>query len=390
MIEQNDLPEDETPETLLEAVRYFADEDVAVAFYANLRWPAGEQHCPHCGSVREHYYLSAKRKWRCKDCRKDFSVKVGTIFEDSPLPLSKWLPAIWMLANCKNGISSYELHRGIGVTQKTAWFMLQRIRLAMQDGTFEKMGGDVEVDETFIGGRARFMHEAKRERVIKGRGPLGKTAVMGLLERHGEDGTSKVRVRVVGGRKKKHLQAEVRQHVEPGANVYSDALKSYDGLAGEYVHKVADHAECYAKGAVHTNGLENFWSLLKRAIKVQIPKAAFAQFFGATGPRGVVVMDPPTASSGRLGATLLSYYPESDTYRFNWMMDLGSLGHAVLVVEETGDQSVPYTLWWFTGGDADAVLALPYDWQQAKDSQHGPGRRWAVISAPAPRTLAEG
>ena len=215
----------------------------------------------------KHYFLQTEKRWKCRDCRKKFSFKVGTIFEDSPIPLSQWLPAIWMLCNCKNGISSHELARALGVTQKTAWFMTHRIRLAMQSGSFEKMDGEVEVDETFIGGRARFMHKAKRDRVIQGRGPMGKAAVMGLLERHGEDGHSRVRTKVVAGRRKRHLQSEVRAHVEPGANVYSDALKSYEGLADEYVHQVIDHAERYVDGQVHTNGLENFWSLVKRAVK---------------------------------------------------------------------------------------------------------------------------
>lgn len=256
-----------SPDTLLEAVQYFADEDVAVAFLANLRWPSGEQVCPKCGSEREHTYIAKRRIWRCRDCKKDFSIKVGTIFEDSPIQLGKWLPAMWMLANCKNGISSYELARDLGITQKSAWFMLHRLRLATQAGSFDKMAGEVEADETFIGGKARFMHKDKRDEVIKGRGPLGKVAVMGLLERHGEDKKSRVRVKVVDGRKKRHLQAEVREHVTPGASLYTDALKSYDGLAAEYVHEVIDHAEAYVRDQVHTNGLENFWSLLKRAVK---------------------------------------------------------------------------------------------------------------------------
>jgi transposase-like protein len=255
----------EAPKTLLDAVTYFADKDVAMAFVANLRWPAGPA-CPHCGAD-EPSFLSTRRIWKCRSCRKQFSVKVGTIFEDSPIGLSKWLPAMWMLANCKNGISSYELSRALGVTQKTAWFMLHRIRLALQASSFNKMDGEVEVDETFIGGRARFMHKDKRERVIKGAtGTVGKVAVMGLLERHGENG-SRVRTRVVPGTRKRHLQVHVRQDVEVGATLHTDALRSYDGLSAEYVHNVIDHAERYADGNVHTNGLENFWSLLKRAVK---------------------------------------------------------------------------------------------------------------------------
>ena len=259
--------ENEAPQTLLEAVQYFADEDVALAFVANLRWPEGNQECPGCGSVDEHYFLKTRRLWKCRNCKKQFSVKVGTIFEGSPIPLAKWMPSMWMLVNCKNGISSYELARAIGVTQKTAWFMLHRIRLAMQTNSFDKFDGDVEVDETFIGGRARFMHHSKRERMIKGRGPIGKAAVMGLLERHGDDRPSRVHVAHVPNTRKPNLQSRIREHVEPGAAVYTDALRSYDGLEDDYLHGVIDHSECYVQGKIHTNGLENFWSLLKRAVK---------------------------------------------------------------------------------------------------------------------------
>src|SRR5918998_4173675 len=146
------------PKTLLEAVRYFADLDVATEFFASLRWPDGPA-CPRCGLIDEkHYYLKTRRVWKCRGCQKQFSVKVGTIFEDSPIGLDKWLPAMWMVGNCKNGVSSYEIARALGVTQKTAWFMLHRIRLAMQQGSVEKLSGEVEVDETYIGGKARNMH----------------------------------------------------------------------------------------------------------------------------------------------------------------------------------------------------------------------------------------
>jgi transposase-like protein len=250
------------PKTLLEAIRYFADLDVATEYVAKLRWPDGPV-CPACGLVDEkHYYLKTRRVWKCRSCKKQFSAKLGTIFEDSSVGLDKWLAAIWMIANCKNGISSYELHRSIGVTQKTAWFMLHRIRLAMQAGTFEKLSGEVEADETYIGGLARNMHKSKREDKITGRGSSGKVAVMGLLERHGE-----VRTKVVLDTKSRTLQVEVRENVEPGSEIHTDALRSYRGLDPEYVHNVVDHAERYVDGHVHTNGLENFWSLLKRGIK---------------------------------------------------------------------------------------------------------------------------
>jgi transposase-like protein len=259
---------DSAPTTLLEAVSYFADEEVALAFVANLRWPAGEQTCPNCGSVAAHYFLKSRRVWKCKDCRKTFSIKVGTIFEDSPIGLSKWLPAMWMLANCKNGISSYELARALGVTQKTGWFMLHRLRLAMQTGSFDKMDGIVEADETYVGGRAKFMHKSKRARIIQHKtGMSGKAIVMGLLERHGPDGHSRVRVKVVKTSKKSDVQGTVRENVAPGAALFTDAHGSYTKLSAEYAHDFVDHAREYVRGNVHTNGMENFWSLLKRSIK---------------------------------------------------------------------------------------------------------------------------
>lgn len=257
--------ETDLPETLLGAIKFFSDPDVALAFVAKIRWPNGAT-CPECGAP-EPSFLSTRRLWKCRACKKQFSVKVGTIFEDSPIGLDKWLPALWLVVNCKNGISSYEIARDLGVTQKTAWFMAHRIRLAMQTGTFGKMSGEVEVDETYIGGKARFMHKSKREEKIKGTGGMGKAAVMGLLERHGEDGHSRVKTKVVPNVRRSTLSPEVREHVEEGAEVFTDALKSYEDLGRDYVHQVIDHAESYAEGKVHTNGLENFWSLLKRAIR---------------------------------------------------------------------------------------------------------------------------
>ena len=257
------------PTTLIGAVKYFADPDASLAFLAALRWPDGVPVCPRCDS-KETSFLSTRRIWKCKGCHKQFSVKLGTIFEDSPIGLDKWLPAVWMLVNAKNGISSYELHRALGVTQQTAWFMLHRIRLAMQSRTFSRFKGSVEADETFIGGKSKFMHYAKRKRVVKGRGQYksGKAAVVGLLERHGLDKShSIVRLNVIPNTKKGHTREWVRQGVEAGSSVYTDALPSYRGLDRDYVHGVIDHAEAYAKGEIHTNGLENFWSLLKRAIK---------------------------------------------------------------------------------------------------------------------------
>jgi hypothetical protein len=255
------------PETLVDAIRYFADPDKSLAFMVELRWPTGVT-CPTCGS-RFVSFISTRRIWTCREQhpRKQFSVKVGTIFEDSPIALDKWFSAMWMIGSAKNGVSSYEVTRGIDVTQKTAWFMMHRIRLAMQRGSFDKFSGDVEADETFIGGKARFMHAHKRAAKITDTGGKDKSPVMGLLERHGPDGHSRVRVKHVADRKKKTLTTEVRANVEAGANLYTDALLSYEGLSAEFAHEVIDHAESYVRGSVHTNGLENFWSLLKRCIK---------------------------------------------------------------------------------------------------------------------------
>jgi transposase-like protein len=251
---RNDLPQ-----TLIEAIRYFSDAQVCHDFMVKMRWPDGKISCPRCGGNRVGF-ISTRRTWQCKGCKKQFSTKLGTIFEDSPLGMDKWLPAVWLIANAKNGISSHELARSLGVTQKSAWHMLHRIRLAMQAGTFNKMKGQVEADETFIGGKARNMHPGARK--VKGTGTVGKTVVMGLLERHGE-----VRTKVVPNTRRSSVAAEVRANVCHGSEVFTDALRSYNGLCDDYAHQVIDHAECYVKGNAHTNGLENFWSLLKRSIR---------------------------------------------------------------------------------------------------------------------------
>jgi transposase-like protein len=256
------------PRTLLQAVTYFSDPNNCREFMVARRWPKGVT-CPQCGSAAV-YFDSSRNGWECKTRhpKRKFTLKTGTIFEDSALGLDKWLPAVWMIANCRNGVSSHELGRSLGVTQKTAWFMLQRIRLAMQDdsGGGGKLGGEVEVDETFIGGKARNMHADKRRRLNQKKSMYGKVAVMGLLERHGE-GASRVRTQIVPNVRKHHLATEVRRHVEPDSTVYTDALRSYSDLGQTYIHKVIDHAEAYVDGAVHTNGLESYWSLLKRTIK---------------------------------------------------------------------------------------------------------------------------
>jgi transposase-like protein len=253
----------DTPKTLLEAVKFYADFEHCKAVMIEARWPDGIVRCPACGS--DHVtYLANARVWKCyaKHPRPKFSMKVGTIFEDSPLGLDKWLPTVWLLMNSKNGVSSYELSRTLGVTQKSAWFMFHRVRKAMQTSTmFMKLDGEVEVDETFIGGKARNMHVAQRERRITGTGGKDKAPVMGIVKRGGE-----VRAMVIPDRKKQTLHACLEDNVQAGAALYSDDLRSYDGLAGRYAHQVVDHAVEYVKGNVHTNALENFWSLLKRGI----------------------------------------------------------------------------------------------------------------------------
>lgn len=264
------IKERPAPRSLAEAIRFFADPDTALAFVVTLRWPAGVA-CPHCDAEKPSF-LKSRRIWKCRTCKRQFSVKVGTIFEDSPLGLDKWLPALWMLANSKNGISSYELGRALGVTQKTAWFMLGRIRLAMQSKSFRKrMGGahrEVEVDESFVGGLAENMHIDRKKRLAKGRGMVNKTAVLGMLQRTDADGVSQVETQIVPNLKRRTLSPAVVDAVAPDTTVYTDAAKAYD-LLGErgFKHFVIDHAVAYAQGNVHTNGLENFWSLLKRTIK---------------------------------------------------------------------------------------------------------------------------
>jgi len=249
------------PSTLVEAVRYFSDPDVCLKYVAGLVWPNGIPVCPRCTS-RANYYLETRRIWKCKTCGKQFSVRTGTVMADSHVSLDKWLVAIWAIANAKNGISSWELHRAIGVTQKTAWFLLHRVRAAMHNRSLSKLRGEVESDETYIGGLAEKMHEYRRKAKIHGRGGVGKTIVLGLLQRHGE-----VRAEVVPNTKRRTVQERVRKHVEPGSELFTDQLASYQGLVPDFAHQVINHAERYVDGRVHTNGMENFWSLLKRTIR---------------------------------------------------------------------------------------------------------------------------
>ncbi len=255
------------PQTLVEAIRHFADPDVTLKTMVELRWPTGV-HCPTCGRA-DVRFIATRRMWECKEKhpKKQFSAKIDTIFEDSPLSLDKWFVAIWMIANCKNGVSSYEIHRGIGVTQKTAWFMLHRIRLAMQTGSFIRSGGAFEADETFIGGKSKNMGKTRRAKTITGSGAKDKEVVMGVLRRGTATEPSKVTAEHVPNRKKATVQAKVRAVAEPGSTINTDSLLSYASLSADYVHQYVDHAVEYVRDNVHTNGMENFWSLFKRALK---------------------------------------------------------------------------------------------------------------------------
>ncbi len=260
----------------MQAIRYFSDPNVCVELVAALRWPDGVV-CPHCES-KNVGFLRSRRIWKCRGCRKQFSVKTGTIFEDSPIPLDKWLTAVWMVVNCKNGISSYEIARDLKVTQKSAWFMLHRIRLALKNGSWEKMGGGesgpVEVDETFVGGTPKFMHKGRRLALVQKRNEApdwkasdthpGKTVVMGMLDRE----SRQIRAKVVPNVKRETLQNEILNHIKSGSTVYTDAATSYYNLAArEYIHETVTHVDEYVRGQVHTQGIENFWSLLKRGLK---------------------------------------------------------------------------------------------------------------------------
>jgi transposase-like protein len=246
----------EFPQTLMEAITYFADPDRALRFFIEMRWPDGIT-CPHCGHC-EVSFISTRRIWKCKGCRKQFSAKVGTIMEDSPLGLDKWMACIWIDVNAKNAVSSYEIHRALGVRQSTAWFMLRRVRYALETESFEKFSGTVEADETFIGGKEKNKHKDKK--LNAGRGTVGKAVVVGLLERH----TGQARTKHVRDTTKKTLHEEVRANVQEGSALYTDTHGGYVGLSPDYVHETVNHLDEYVRGAIHTNHLENYWTLFKR------------------------------------------------------------------------------------------------------------------------------
>lgn len=257
-----------TPTTLLEAVAYFSDPDRAFEYAVKLRWPHGVA-CPRmgCGSASVQF-IKTRKLWRCKDCKRQFTVKVGTIFEDSPIPFTKWLPAIWLLANTKNGTSSHELGRALGVTQKTAWFMFHRIRTAMKDLNPAPLSGEVEADETFIGGRSQATHiiQGANRKFLKHGPATGKTTVFGMVQRSRESEPSQVRAMIVPDHSKRSLVPPLYKNVRPGSMLYTDALRSYRNLPA-FQHAFVDHMIEYVNGRVHTNTIENFWSCLKRCIK---------------------------------------------------------------------------------------------------------------------------
>lgn len=251
------------PKTLMEAVRYYSDEHVCIDTVAALRWPDGKPVCPKCGTAegeRKHYWLASQKRWKCYACRKQFSVKVDSVFEDSPLGLDKWLVALWMLCNCKNGVSSHEISRELGIAQQHAWHLLHRLRLALQLPDGGKLDGIVEADECFLGGRISNMHQSKRAELGgKTRGVKGKAIVVGMVERGG-----RVRAEVAVERTKPVLHAIVAKHVDPDAALVTDEWGGYVGSHDNHV--VINHAVEYVNGHVHTNGIENFWSLLRRTL----------------------------------------------------------------------------------------------------------------------------
>jgi transposase-like protein len=265
-----------SPKTLLEAIQHFSNEQICIDAVIEMKWPDGIK-CPDNCPVDKPYYLKTQKRWKCRMCRKQFSVKVGTIFEDSPISLSIWFPALWLLVNSKNGVSSHELGRSLGVTQKTAWYMLQRLRLVVKNKNLDfKMGssegGAVEVDESYVGGKIKNMHKDRKIRLQRIHSELpkwkstarfvGKTSVMGILDRE----SHQIRAKVVPNTRRETLQREILANVNRGASVYTDQAVAYDNLKANYIHETVNHANTYVQGNVHTNGLENFWSLMKRTL----------------------------------------------------------------------------------------------------------------------------
>ena len=334
------------PQSLQEAIVYFSDPERTFTYAVRLRWPDGVVTCPRCKSTKNSF-VKTRRLWFCYGCKRQFTIKVRTIFEDSALGLDKWMIAFWLLANCKNGVSSYELGRAIKVTQTTAWFMLQRIRKVMGNRTLRtrgrnqnKMGGgsgtELEVDETYVGGKLRNMHKGKRERINIDRTKMAlgerpdrfpnKTAVMGIFDRE----MRTVRAKVVPDVKRETLQNEILKNVRYGSTIYTDDAVGYDNLNYRFVHDVVNHAEQYVKGRVHTNGLENFWSLLKRSL------------------RGTYVAVEPFH---------LDRYVDEQVFRFNNRKGLNDSQRFALAMSQAAGKRLTYAE--LTGKDADSLHTSP-------------------------------
>jgi transposase-like protein len=317
-----------TPRTLQEAMTYFSDAENAFAHAVSWRWPDGKVFCPRCSGFK-HSFIKTRKIWYCYDCKKQFTVKVKTVFEDSAIDLGKWMIAVWMLVSCKNGISSYELGKAIGVTQRTAWFMNQRIRKALHRGSFgntTKMGGpdtEVEADETFVGGLTKNMHKDRKLKLVqKGGVHGGKTVVQGILDRN----LRQVRAEVVPNVTRETLQNVLLKNVKYGSKVYTDDAIGYDKVSYNFVHGVVNHAERYVNGRIHTNGLENFWSLLKR------------------GLRGTYVAVEPFH---------LFRYVDEQVFRYNNRKNMTDAQRFALAMSQIGGKRLTYAE--LTGKDADAL-----------------------------------
>lgn len=302
-----------TLKTLQEAIIYFSNPDNCVTYLVSKRWPKGVE-CPNCGS-KDVSYMPTRRVWQCKTRhpKSQFSVKIGSIYEDSAIGLDKWLTATWMVVNCKNGVSSYEIQRSIGVSQKSAWFMLHRIRTAMTDTDDNQMGhrGPVEIDETFVGGKVKNMHKSKKIKGMNYSAGNGKTIVMGMLERGG-----KVRAGVIGDRSKQTMQPIVLGSIAAGAHIITDEMSTYPFIAEDmYYHEVIKHVEGYVKAHIHTNGIENFWSLLKR------------------GLNGTYISVRPFH---------LDKYVDEQVFRYNNRKDIGDSGRLGLCVEQGFGRRLTY------------------------------------------------
>lgn len=243
------------PQNLLEAIRYFSDENRCIGFVASMRWSNGVV-CPTCGRV-DVSYLQKQKRWQCKSAhsKRQFSVKTGTVFEDSPLGLDKWLPAAWMVINAKNGVSSYEMARNLHVTQKTAWFMNHRIRKAMELGTIEKLSGTVEADETYVGGKSRMGEKFKN-----------KTAIVGIVEKKTDGG--QVRAFTTKMANATNTVPFLKANVEAGSTIHTDESSIYSRVIRDFEHFVINHSQKeYVRDGVHTNTIEGLWNLFKRSYK---------------------------------------------------------------------------------------------------------------------------